>query len=470
MVGAGPAGLAAAVTAADRGVEVVLLDAGRAPGGQYWRQRGDVTHPPTAGAGGEPHAEHGSRRLRALWSRLAEHRAAGRVTLLSGTSVWQITRSPDGFVLWLTPSPGRPADGPARVAAERVVLCQGGADRQLPFPGWDLPGVMAAGGVQALLKASGTAAGRRAVVAGTGPFLLPVAVGLAEAGVEVLAVCEAGRPTDWARSLPAVLGVPSKAVEGAGLVAGMVRHRIPYRTRTVVRRALGEDALTAVELSPLDADGRPRDLVRRVEDVDLLAVGWGFTPSVELALQLGAASRVDVDGSLVVAVDEQQRTDVPGVWVAGEGTGVGGAVLSDLEGRLAGAAAAADAGASGGLPRRGGITRHRRFAAAMHRRHPVPAHWDEWLTEDTVVCRCEEVTAGRVLEAHRSLVVQDARSVKQVTRIGMGWCQGRVCGFAASCLTAALEGRRADEADLRGIGSRPLAAPVTLAELARLED
>ncbi|SDE37541.1 NAD(P)/FAD-dependent oxidoreductase [Auraticoccus monumenti] len=469
VVGAGPAGLSAAVTAADHGIDVLLVDAGGAPGGQYWRQPGDVVPGGRDPDGREtrPHAEHGGRRLTTLWDALQRHRDSGRLTLLSRTQVWQAVAEDGVFALGLTPSPGSPP-GPARVRAERLVLCPGGADRQLPLPGWDLPGVMAAGGVQSLLKGSGTLAGRRVVVAGTGPFLLPVATGLARAGAEVRAVCEAGRPVGWARDLAAVAGVPSKLVEGAGLAAAMVRHRIPYRTRTVVRRAVGTEELEAVELVRLGRDGRPGERVERVE-ADLLAVGWGFTPALELGLQLGAATRVDVDTSLVLEVDERQRTDVPGVWVAGEACGVGGSVLSDLEGRVAGAAAAEDAGAPprAGTPARA-IGRHRRFARSMHRNHPVPEHWADWLTDDTLLCRCEEVEVGRLREARDELGASDARAVKQVTRIGMGWCQGRVCGFAAACLTAGLEGREVAERDLRALGSRPLAVPVTLAELASL--
>lgn len=442
VVGAGPAGLAAAVAAADRGVRVLLLDAGAAPGGQYWRQRGDRRLDDDRA----PHAEHGGRRLRRLWAGLAEHRRAGRVGYVAGAQVWQVTRDDDGFTLRVTAAPGASPVTPVH-HTRRLVLAPGGSDRQLPFPGWELPGVMAAGGVQSLLKASGTLAGRRAVVAGTGPFLLPVATGLARAGAEVVAVCEAGRPHTWLRDAPALLGVPGKLVEGAQLAGGMLRHRIPYRTSTVVARAVGGggpdgDELDRVELVRRRPDG---SLVgpSRVVTADLLAVGWGFTPAIELALQLGAATRVDGDGSLVVRTAADQATSVPGLWVAGEACGVGGATLSDIEGTRAGAAVA-DA-ARGREVRRhrgsGRIARHRRFAAAMHRHHPVPVGWSGWLEEDTLVCRCEEVPLDRVRHARTELGATDARSVKQLTRIGMGWCQGRVCGFAlCSLVRGSLDG------------------------------
>ncbi|WP_461037099.1 FAD/NAD(P)-dependent oxidoreductase [Streptomyces mayteni] len=449
VVGAGPAGLGAAVVAGERGASVVLLDAGERPGGQYWRHAADA----------EPGGAYGGwwRRLRALVD-------AGRVDYRPGQQVWLVTREDDGgFRLETTPVHDGVEPLPGPVTAGSVVLCPGGADRQLPVPGWTLPGVVAAGGAQALLKGHRTVAGRRIVVAGTGPFLLPVAIGLARAGARVVGVWEANSPLRWARHAPAVLPVPGKLAEAAGYAAALARHRIPYRTRTVVAEILGEDRVRAVRRAVLDGDGVPRPRPREVE-VDLVALGWGFTPALELPLQLGVATRVDVDGSLVAAVDERQLTDVPGVFVAGEATGVGGAALSLAEGRIAGAAAAAATEAAGLL--RATVRAHRAFARAMHDAHPVPAGWHRWLTEDTLVCRCEEVPHAAVRAAHAELGAGDARTVKMLTRVGMGWCQGRVCGFAAACLTATLDGRPPTEADLRGTASRPLAFPVSLAELA----
>ncbi|WP_307815437.1 FAD-dependent oxidoreductase [Streptomyces sp. 7-21] len=194
VVGAGPAGLAAAVTAADAGLRVALVDAAERPGGQFWRH--------AAGSDGTGHP--GWRTFTRLRDRLQAQVAAGRTTYLPGAQVW--TAGHGGgqapFTLRLTPAHG---GGPGRaLAARAVVLCPGGYDRQLPVPGWTLPGVMAAGGAQALLKGHGTLAGQRAVVAGTGPFLLAVAAGLAAAGARVAAVCEAGaRPGGCAgRSAP----------------------------------------------------------------------------------------------------------------------------------------------------------------------------------------------------------------------------------------------------------------------------
>ncbi|GDY55194.1 hypothetical protein SVIO_058170 [Streptomyces violaceusniger] len=165
---------------------------------------------------------------------------------------------------------------------------------------------MAAGGVQALLKGHRAAAGRRAVVAGTGPFLLPVATGLARAGVRVLAVCEANPAHGWLRHLDGAVRAPAKSAEAVRYAALMARHRIPYRTRATVAEILGEDRVRGVRL-----DGG------EVLEADLVALGWGFTPALELPLMVGAATRRDLDGSLVAVVDARQRTTVPDVLAAG---------------------------------------------------------------------------------------------------------------------------------------------------------
>jgi D-hydroxyproline dehydrogenase subunit alpha len=473
VVGAGPAGLAAATTAARAGLSVVLIDAGDRPGGQYWRQRQSAD---SDGRAQGRDRGHDQRLFRRLESELSEHRAAHRVLYVPQTQVWFLdppsTEAGGRFSLRLTlihDLDPRPA--PDTVSAEAVLLCPGGYDRQLPVPGWDLPGVMAAGGIQALLKGHGVVPGRRAVIAGTGPFLLPVATGLAAAGVEVVAVCEAGFPAAWLRRPGAIVAAPSKLVEGAGYAAQLLRRRIPYRTRTVLTRIHGDGAVTAVSLARVDRRGRVVAGSERKSDVDLVGLGWGFTPSLELVVAAGAQTRLDLDGSLVAQVDDRQRSTRIGIYVAGEATGVGGARLAVLEGELAALTAAQDAGLAVDVRRperlQRAVRRARAFAAAMHRAHPVPPNWSAWLDDDTIVCRCEEVTAGDIGRARDELGAHDQRTIKLLARPGMGWCQGRVCGYAAACLAAG--DRPLDASDLRPLAARPLSAPVSLADLANLE-
>jgi D-hydroxyproline dehydrogenase subunit alpha len=336
----------------------------------------------------------------------------------------------------------------------------------LPFPGWDQPGVMTAGGVQALLKGQLVVAGQRVVVAGTGPFLLPVAVGLARHGARVAAVIEANSPLGFMRSAWSI--PPKKVAEALGYAGWLARFRIPVRHRQVVVRAEGSSALTSVVTTGLDGQGRSDGRERRIA-CDLLAVGWGFTPQLELPIQAGCATHVDRDLSLVVTVDESLRTSVPSVWAAGEITGVGGADLAWVEGELAAHSLIASrrAGAQHKLDR---LARQRaalrRFAAVMHRVYAIPPSLLDALPDETLVCRCEEVDAGQIRAAVTDLGATDARTVKLLTRPGMGWCQGRVCGFAVSCLTARAANRPVTPEDLHAFAARPLATPVSLATLA----
>jgi D-hydroxyproline dehydrogenase subunit alpha len=461
VVGGGPAGLAAAIAAAEHGCRVVLIDAGTQLGGQYWR------HPDeSAPRGAESDGNHDWRLFTRLRERFERLRASGGITYYPATQVWFVESSPSAArTLHLVAVTGaEPAARPDRVTASTLILCPGGYDRQLPVPGWDLPGVMAAGGVQALLKAHRTLAGRRAIVAGTGPFLLPVAERLVDAGGEVLAVCEANRLRGWLRHGRPVAGVPAKVLEGAGYAVALARHRVRYRTRTAVTYVEPDGSgaqVGAVRLSRLDDRGHPVCELARIE-VDLVALGWGFTPSLELIAAVGAQTRVDVDQSLVAVVDERQRSTVPGVYVAGEATGVGGALLAVAEGRLAGLDAA---GAGEGLHRlHRRIRRLRAFATAMHLAHPVPERWRDWLTDDTTICRCEEVGYAAVGHARDELGAADFRSVKLLARPGMGWCQGRVCGHATARLAAGDRPLTAD--DLRPIVKQSLCAPVPLGRLA----
>ncbi|MCK2218806.1 FAD-dependent oxidoreductase [Actinomadura sp. ATCC 31491] len=497
VVGAGPAGLSAAVQAAASGLRVALIDAAAQPGGQYWRHYDERRARSSAGgaaAGRRARADgaghHGWGVFTALRGRLRSLRAAGLVDYLPGLQVYLATgpgpatgpsaraRSGAGpgtgvFTLRTTPSAGTPGAGGPAVTAAALILCPGGYDRQLPVPGWDLPGVLTAGGAQALLKGHRTAAGRRAVVGGTGPFLLPVATGLARAGTDVAAVVEANATLGWLRDPAGALSAPAKGVEALQYAALLARHRIPYRTRTVISEIVGEDRVEAVRITRVDRDGRPHGPAEEIR-ADLVALGWGFTPSIELPLMLGAATREDVDGSLVVSVDAAQRSSVPGVWVAGEATGVGGAALAVQEGRLSALGVARALGRPADpahvVRLRAAIVRGRRFAAAMHRTYPVPRAWTGWLRDSTLVCRCEEVSYGELRAAHDELGAADPRTLKMLARPGMGWCQGRVCGFATAGIAACLAGRDATADDLRPMATRPLAAPVTLGELAALAD
>jgi NADPH-dependent 2,4-dienoyl-CoA reductase/sulfur reductase-like enzyme len=463
VLGAGPAGLAASVTAADAGCDVTVLDSGRAPGGQYLRQR--VTGPPDAPVAAPPHVR--SRRAAALLARAQRH---PRVTFVRERTVWHAAApgaaDPAGPLVLHTTDGEHTQELPAAA----LVVATGAHERVMPFPGWDLPGVLTAGAAQALLKGEGVLAGRRVLVAGTGPFLLAVAADLARGGAHVLAVVEEAATRGWARHVPAVAANAGKLAEGATYAAALRRLGVPVVTRAAVTRAEpdGDGLLVTVDRRDRAA-GPGRTEHHRV---DALCVGHGFTPSPEVAVSLGCAvAPSDGRGGIAVRVDAYQRTTVPGVLAAGEVTGVGGAELSVSEGVVAGYAAAV---ALGVLPER---ELERRTAAARRRRArerafaralaavyaPDDAAWIAGLDDDTVVCRCEEVTLGALREGVVHLGADDVRSVKLVTRAGMGLCQARVCGEPVARLLERLTGLPVDRAAFAG---RPVAVPVPLGAVA----
>ncbi|OKK04687.1 oxidase [Streptomyces sp. CB03234] len=443
VVGAGPAGLAAASTAAGLGLDVTLLDAAERPGGQIFR------HP----AGGP--VPRGARRL---------VRRLDGVRHLPAHHVWTVVRDGD---TWLLHAVVGPDETPATVRAHAVLLATGAYERQLPFPGWTLPGVVGAGGAQAMLKGGLALPGMgvpparakprargRVVVAGSGPLLLAVATTLAAAGARVPALVEAADYTAYARHAPALVRNPAKLAQGALHGGALLRRTTRLLTRHAVTAAHGTTRVEAVTVTRLDADWRPVPGTGRRVPCDALAVGHGLVPQLELATGLGCATRRAPDGTPALDVDAQQRTSVPGIWAAGETCGIGGAELAHVEGEIA-------ALSIGGHRPPGTLLRSRArlraFADAMAAAHRPGPGWTDWLDGATEVCRCEEVTADRIRRAVTDLGARDARTVKLLTRAGMGWCQGRVCGPAV----ARLAGQ--DPAPDR----RPLSCPVPLSRLAQ---
>jgi hypothetical protein len=299
-------------------------------------------------------------------------------------------------------------------------------------------------------------------------------------------VFEAGRPTAVLRHPATAARNAGKLREAAGYMATLARHRVPYTTgRTVI--AAHADGIGAgvgpvgvgsagggvgsVTTAALDAEWRVRPGSEVEVACDTLAVGYGFTPQVELAVDIGCRMALDEDGSLVVTVDAAQRSSVDGAFVAGEACGVGGSALALVEGELAGLhAAAAATGRRPGLGSQGALERRRErlqaFAALLPAAWPVKPGWQTWVADDTIVCRCEEIPASAVRAAVTQLGATDARSAKLFARAGMGLCQGRVCGYATAALTAHALARDVAFDDLHASARRPVAWPVTLGSLA----
>lgn len=467
VIGAGPAGLAAASAARRRGANVTLLDSADQLGGQFWRHL-----PDSRPAARERELHHGWDRFAALRDALV---ADAGCRILRGAQVWAIEPSatePSAIGAATVHVVVGPPDGADRenltFTPDTIVLATGAHDRTLPFPGWDLPGVFTGGAAQALAKGERVAVGQRVVVAGAGPFLLPVAASLAGVGATVLGVFEANRPSTLLRGwLPKpwqLIPAASKGLELAGYAAGQLRHRIPYRPGSAVIAAHGTDRVESVTVAELTADWSPIPGTERTIAADAVCVSHGFTPRLELAIAAGC----DLTAGRFVRVDDSQLTSTPGVYAAGEITGIGGVDLALAEGQLAGHTAAggrvSDASVRRAVRRRDVF---RGFAARIEAAHAIRSGWRDWLTEDTVVCRCEEVRYGRLCHSAAGTGAQSLRTLKLATRAGLGICQGRICGRSVEELLAAsaphgvlTDGTISDR--------RPIAAPLRLGELARL--
>jgi NADPH-dependent 2,4-dienoyl-CoA reductase/sulfur reductase-like enzyme len=452
IVGAGPAGMGAAVEAGGAGALVTLIDSGSRWGGQYWRHRRSLQS--------DPDLYHDMQVYEGLSRRLHELQDSGRLRHLPSHHVWAVRADERGVQVSAVDRTDPEQLVEVTVDADRLILATGTYDRPVPFPGWDLPGVMTVGAAQALLKGSGVLVGRRVLVAGTGPFLLPVAAALVKRGATVVGVHEANHPLGWLPHMRAVVSVPARIGEATGYLATLARHGIRVRNRSMVVAAHGTDQVESVTTVRLDRDGNPRAGTEREHEVDTVAVSYGFAIQSELPLQVGCAMDVTSDGTLATTIDEVQATTMQHVYAVGETTGIGGAREALLEGRIAGTHAA---GVIVGADLLASRNNQRRFGAAINDVYPVPHAWMSALESDTVVCRCEEVTVGEI-DAALALGARDTRTVKLLSRSGMGWCQGRECGYATACLI----GRRINRPpDLASGAERPVAAPIPLGAISR---
>ncbi len=391
VIGAGPAGMSAATTAAVHGRQVVLLDDNHAPGGQIWREAAvDVAE-----------EQDDAQRNAMLSFRISGAR------LLSG---WRIFDAPREKTLRAV-NDGADEAHAMEITYGHLVLATGARERFLPFPGWTLPGVFGAGGLQALARGGFSVAGKRIVVAGTGPLLLAVAAHLRQMGGRVVVVAEQAGKRKLALFSAHLARQPGKLLQGLQYRAAAGGSR--YRTGCWPVAALGTERLEAVRLT----DGE------RIweEPCELLACGFHLVPNTELASLMGCAVR---DG--LVETDDSQQTSIANVYAAGEPTGIAGLESALLTGTIAGLAAAGEhAKAKALLQRR---ARMRRFAAQLDATFALRSELRTLARLETIVCRCEDVRYGD-LAAYTNWT-----EAKRQTRCGMGSCQGRICGPATEAL------------------------------------
>lgn len=449
VVGAGPAGVRAVAQLVSAGLRPVWIDEAPDGGGRIYQR-------PPAGFTRTPKALYGLEGGRAAALHATLDALKPQVDWRPETLVWNIQAGRLDTI----------RDGEVgEVLFDAAILCTGAMDRVIPFPGWTLPGVTAMGAAQIALKAQGCAIGRRVAFVGSGPLLWLVAYQYMKAGAGVAAVIDT---TPWHGKLHALGGLRDGAAtlaKGAWYVARLRAAGIFVREGATPLAIEGEGGVTGLRWR--DAAGAEHRLA-----CDAVAIGWGVRPESQLADLAGVPMRFDVPSHLWVPErDAAGRTAVPGIYLAGDGAGIGGADVAELAGArgalalLEDAGRASDAALARRLDRR--LRAQARFRAALDRAFPFPARLAAAMPDETILCRCEAVRAGELRQAARADVATGAapevNRAKAFTRIGMGRCQGRICGAAAAeVLADALGCSVAQVGRLRGQAPvKPLPMPAS---------
>jgi NADPH-dependent 2,4-dienoyl-CoA reductase/sulfur reductase-like enzyme len=442
IVGAGPAGMGAAIEACGAGLAVVVLDEQTAPGGQVHRA-----------IEGRAVLSEDDRDGMAM---VSAFRKSGAV-YCPGTMVWQAEVNPDGITLH-TSGAGRTSV----LQARHLLIATGALERPVPVPGWTLPGVMTVGAAQILLKTGGNVPSGRVVIAGQGPLPLLYTTQLLHAGVRPVACLDTTPAGAFRRAWPSVGGAllnPSQLAKGLRFMADIRRAGIPVITGVDAIAAVGEGQIRRVRYR---ARGVTQDIA-----ADLLLLHEGVVPHTHFAMALGVDHRWDkAQQCWRPVLDKDGRTSVDRVRIAGDSAGIGGWRMAEAAGRLTGLAVAKAAGRSVSSS---SVARWRAMDARQTRLRSFLDRWYQPRTallnpaDDVIVCRCEEKTAGALRAAIRG-GCSGPNQVKTATRCGMGPCQGRLCGLTLTTLMAAETGLSPQETGTLRI--RPPLKPLTLGELA----
>ena len=459
IVGAGPAGMAAAVAARRHGVDVLVVDEQPSPGGQIWRNVEVMARTSRGRQLGASYTEGATA--------VARFRASG-AAYQPRTQVWQVEPGPGPSMAraYLT------RDGAASlVQAHCLLLATGAQERPVPFPGWTLPGVMTVGAAQILLKTSGQIPDAPVWIAGNGPLSLLYAVQLLAAGGRIAGFLSTTAPERRVaarrRIIGATLAAPGDIAKGLTWLATLRRAGVRITRDVSEIEALGDQALERLRY-------RSSTGAEITVPASLLLVHEGIVPTIHPTLSLGCVHRWDAaQSSFAPTLDDWGETSQPDVFVAGDGAGIGGAAAASPRGEIA---ALKIAVRLGHLPEAQAASAVRPLRARLHRALAARPLLDALYgpnrailvpPDHTMVCRCEEVTAAEV----RAQVVYGRpgpNQVKAFTRAGMGPCQGRQCAYTVAHILAEAERRAVP--DLGLYRARPPLKPITLGELAALDE
>ncbi len=438
IIGGGAGGLSAAIAARRAGANVVVLDERKVGGGQYYKQSTGL--PPLDAQQAE-----GAALLTA-----AEDSGA---KIIGSAEIWGAFDGP----LFLAD-----VEGTALVVRPKTAIVATGAyERPRMVPGWTLPGVMTTGAAQTLWRSYRTLPGKRVAVCGSGPLNAQVALELAAGGSDLVIVAEAAAGP-WRHpwiSFKALMADPGLVFKGIAMMRDLKRRGIPLKYQTALHRVEQDgDRLCATFKTASGQEIR--------ETVDAICMNDGFEPQNEILRLLGARMTYDQDsGHLRCDRNSQMETSVPNLFAVGDCAGLGGAPAARVEGMIAGRAAAARAGfgdAYDSFADERRLGRHRRFQANLWKLHDISLKVPDSAVRETIICRCEEITLGEILEGLEATPCH-VGSLKRATRVGMGRCQGRYCGPVATRLVAAATGKPLD--DFSHFAPRVPIKPIAIASI-----
>jgi len=437
VIGAGPAGVAAAVAAAEAGARVLLIDENPRPGGQYYKQPPALFNANRAASSLSENIQHGRELIAGLNN--------SKITVCSNTLVWNIT--PDRVLDLYAPEGGsRVLANSSRLQAKRVIIASGAYERLVPFEGWTLPGVTTVGAAQLLLKGQGLLVGQKILLCGTGPLLQLAAAQLLDAGAQIAAVVELHSRTEFFGGGLKLFGQWGKLGQGMAQQKRWLDAGVQMKYGCVVVRAVGDSEIAGAVIAKVDGNGRPIAGSEETIGADTICMNYGFVPATELARLAGCEQFFDSHfDAFATKTNDDLETSAPGIFAAGEVRGIGGVEVALLEGKIAGAAAARQLGY---VASSNGHDPSTSSGQALREWQKARAAFDSLsgmfavkpglfanIPDDVLVCRCEEISAGEIRDATRA-GAQNLNALKAWNRCGMGRCQGRICGPIAAQLIA----------------------------------
>ena len=419
VIGGGPAGLSAALKSSKHGVKTAIIEERITLGGQIFKRLGVGFKGPSAASLGKDYAR-GAELISAI--------EKSNVEVFDSTQVVSIEDS----IVYTT----HPNFGTRAFKYKNLIIAPGAYDRPVVFPGWTLPGVMTAGAVQTLVKTQQLSPGKKILFAGSGPLALAFSAQLLELGAPVYKVLESSHPpklSELFRLTAAVSGNWNLISDAIRYRSILLKKSIPFKYRRLVVKAEGQGRVESVTHCKVDQEWRPIKGTEEVESVDLLCVGYGFFPSHEIFRFLGCSFVYDENqGGFKVEKDQWGETSVPGIFAAGDGTGVTGSYSAIAQGALAGLKVAFLHGRLNELQLRDlansyirELSNRNRFQKALNQMFDVRPGIYELADDQTIICRCESVKKSGIDSVIES--TSDISVVKAYTRAGMGLCQGRNC-------------------------------------------